>query len=70
MAVASQEGVLVNQKLGKAEELYIYGRRDNGKIYFVETRKTPEPGSGMQRWEDLGQMLGDCRALLVAGYRR
>jgi len=67
VAVASQEGVLVNQKLGKAEELYIYGRRDNGKIYFVETRKTPEPGSGMQRWEDLGQMLGDCRALLVAG---
>ncbi|WP_419659028.1 NifB: FeMo cofactor biosynthesis protein, NifB-like [Desulfosarcina variabilis str. Montpellier] len=67
VAVASQEGVLVNQKLGKAEELYIYGRRDNGEIYFVETRKTPEPGSGMQRWEDLGQMLSDCRALLVAG---
>ena len=67
VAVASQEGVLVNQKLGKAEELFIYGRRDNGEIYFVETRKTPEPGSGMQRWEDLSEMLSDCRALLVAG---
>ena len=67
VAVASQEGVLVNQKLGKAEELFIFGRRDNGEIYLVETRKTPEPGNGMQRWEDLSQMLSDCRALLVAG---
>ncbi len=67
VAVASLEGVLVNQKLGKAEELYIYGQRDNGEIYFVETRKTPEPGGGMQRWEDLSEVIGDCRALLVAG---
>ncbi|WP_319521743.1 radical SAM protein [uncultured Desulfosarcina sp.] len=67
VAVASLEGVLVNQKLGKAEELFIYGRRDNGEIYFVETRKTPEPGGGLQRWEDLGKLLTDCRALMVAG---
>jgi nitrogen fixation protein NifB len=67
VAVASLEGVLVNQKLGKAEELLIYGRRDNGEIYFVESRKTPEPGGGMKRWEELSELLGDCRALLVAG---
>ena len=67
VAVASQEGVLVNQKLGKAEELFIFGQRDNGEIYFVETRKTPEPGGGMNRWEELSEMLSDCRALLVAG---
>jgi len=67
VAVASLEGVLVNQKLGKAEALFIYGRRDNGEIYFVETRKTPEPGGGLQRWEDLGELLNDCRALMVAG---
>jgi nitrogen fixation protein NifB len=67
VAVASLEGVLVNQKLGKAEELLIYGRRDGGEIYFVEARKTPEPGGGMQRWEDLGELLSDCRALMVAG---
>jgi nitrogen fixation protein NifB len=67
VAVASLEGVLVNQKLGKAEELYIYGRRDNGEIYLVESRKTPEPGGGLQRWEDLSDMLSDCRALMVAG---
>ena len=67
VAVASLEGVLVNQKLGKAEELFIYGRRNNGEIYLVESRKTPEPGGGLQRWEDLGEMLKDCRALMVAG---
>ncbi|BBO75671.1 nitrogenase cofactor biosynthesis protein NifB [Desulfosarcina widdelii] len=67
VAVASLEGVLVNQKLGKAEELLIYGRRDDGEIYFVEARKTPEPGGGLQRWEDLGKLLSDCRALMVAG---
>ncbi len=67
VAVASREGVLVNQKLGKAEELLIYGRRDDGDIYFVEARKTPPPGGGMQRWEKLGEMISDCRALLVAG---
>ncbi len=67
VAVASLEGVLVNQKLGKAEELYIYGQRDNGEIYLVESRKTPEPGGGQQRWEELSEMLSDCRALMVAG---
>ena len=67
VAVASLEGVLVNQKLGKAEELLIYGRRDSGEIYLVESRKTPEPGGGLQRWEELCNMLKDCRALMVAG---
>ncbi|WP_035241147.1 radical SAM protein [Desulfobacter vibrioformis] len=68
LAVASLDGRLVNQKLGKAEKLLIYGHnKDNGEIYFVEARKTPSPGSGMQRWEDLSDMLSDCRALIVAG---
>ncbi|GAB6908301.1 nitrogenase cofactor biosynthesis protein NifB [Desulfosarcina cetonica] len=66
VAVASLEGMLINQKLGKAEELLIYGQR-NGEIVFVESRKTPEPGGGMKRWEDLGDLISDCRALLVAG---
>ena len=67
VAVASLDGRLVNQKLGKAKELFIYGRKSNGDIYLVETRKTPEPGKGMQRWEDLSDLLNDCRALMVAG---
>ncbi len=67
VAVASLEGVLVNQKLGKAEALYIYGRRDDGKIVHLETRPTPAPGGGDRRWEELGASIADCRALLVAG---
>jgi nitrogen fixation protein NifB len=67
VAVASLEGVLVNQKLGKAEALLIYGRRDDGKIVHLETRPTPAPGGGDRRWEELGASIADCRALLVAG---
>ena len=67
VAVASLDGQLVNQKLGKAKELLIYGHQENGEIYFVEARETPPPGGGMGRWKDLGDMLNDCRALIVAG---
>ena len=66
VAVASLEGVLINQKLGKAKELFIYEKQDE-KVTFIETRKTPVPGGGMQRWEELGELISDCRALLVAG---
>ncbi|MDY6988597.1 MAG: radical SAM protein [Thermodesulfobacteriota bacterium] len=66
VAVASLEGVLVNQKLGKAKELHIYGKKD-GKIFFIETRETPAPGAGLKRWEELSELISDCRALLVAG---
>jgi nitrogen fixation protein NifB len=67
VAVASLDGRLVNQHLGKAEELLIYAQKDNGGIYFVEARKTPRPGGGKQRWEDLSALLSDCRALMVTG---
>ena len=66
VAVASLEGVLVNQKLGKAKELFIYGKED-GKITLIEKRETPAPGSGLKRWEELSDLISDCRALLVAG---
>ena len=59
VAVASLEGVLVNQKLGKAEALLIYGRRDDGKIVHLETRPTPAPGGGDRRWEELGASIAD-----------
>jgi len=66
VAVASMEGVLVSQKLGKASELLIYGKKGD-KIVLVESRKTPEPGQGLKRWEKLSQIISDCRALLVNG---
>jgi nitrogen fixation protein NifB len=66
VAVASLEGVLVNQHLGEAPQVMIYGR-SNGRIGLIEARRTPEPGGGMERWKALGATLSDCRAVLVNG---
>lgn len=66
VAVASMEGVLVNQHLGEAFQLLIYGEKD-GRIGLIESRQTPEPGGGLQRWKELSDILGDCRTLLVSG---
>jgi len=66
VAVATLEGALVNQNLGKARELFIYGKKDE-QIIFIESRKTPEPGQGMKRWEKLAEIIDDCRVLLAHG---
>jgi nitrogen fixation protein NifB len=66
VAVASMEGVLVNQHLGRAAELLIYGR-ENGAVRLLEARRAPEPGGGDKRWEKLAEILSDCQALLVNG---
>lgn len=66
VAVASYEGMLVNEHLGEAKELYIYEETKNG-FRLREQRKTPDPGCGDQRWEELATILKDCRALLVSG---
>lgn len=66
VAVASLEGVLVNQHLGEAYQVMIYGE-ENGRIALIEARQTPEPGAGMARWQELAASLSDCRAILVSG---
>lgn len=66
VAVASYEGMLVNQHLGEADSLYIFRETPNG-YRLVEQRKTPPSGAGNKRWEKLGELLNDCRALLVGG---
>jgi nitrogen fixation protein NifB len=66
VAVATQEGLLVNQHLGEATELSIFEQRTNG-FKLVERRQTPVSGSGDQRWVDMARLLSDCRALLVSG---
>ena len=65
VAVATMEGVLVNQHLGEADRLAIYGQGERG-FRLVETRRTPPPGGGHDRWLALADTLHDCRALLVA----
>lgn len=66
VAVASLEGVLVNQHLGEAYQVLVYGEK-HGRFGLIEARQTPEPGGGMQRWSKLAAILSDCRALLVSG---
>jgi len=64
VAVATYEGLLVNQHLGEARNLYIFEQTKNG-YKFVEQRKTPDAGIGEARWKLLSETLSDCRALLV-----
>lgn len=66
VAVASQEGVLINQHLGEAGQLLICDYQE-GRVRLIEARPTPDPGGGMQRWKDLAARLSDCRAVLVGG---
>ncbi|MDR2520467.1 MAG: radical SAM protein [Bacteroidales bacterium OttesenSCG-928-I14] len=66
VAVATNEGLLVNLHLGEAREVYIFEQSING-YSFVEKRPTPPKGSGVNRWEELAnKILVDCQAILVA----
>jgi nitrogen fixation protein NifB len=65
VAAASEEGLLVNQHLGEAQCFWIFGRRGDGFV-LVDKRKAPQEGSGSTRWNELAQLLSDCRALLVS----
>lgn len=65
-AVASLEGMLVNQHLGEAEQLWIFFRDADGQFHPVETRPAPLPGGGDDRWEALGKRLTDCRTLVCS----
>ncbi len=68
VAVATEEGALVNQHLGEAARVLIFKQdlSTPSGFKFHEVRKTPEPGSGEHRWHDLAAILHDCRAFLVS----
>lgn len=66
VAAVSMEGVLVNQHLGEAEQLLVYGEKD-GRVQLIETRATPARGGGMKRWQEMAESLSDCSTLLVNG---
>ncbi len=65
VAVASQEGVLVNVHLGNALDLLIFENGPQGPS-CIARRPAPLPGGGETRWESLADTLGDCRAVLVS----
>jgi nitrogen fixation protein NifB len=66
VAVATREGMLVNQHLGEAKTFQIWGRDGDGGFRLVEDRQAPPQGCGPSRWEDLARSLRDCRAVLCA----
>ena len=67
VAVATEEGILVNQHLGEASDFQIWEKSDDG-FRMVETRPAPRAGGGIRRWTKLSRTLRDCRAILVSGF--
>ena len=66
VAVATREGVLVNQHLGEARQLNIYDLNHDIPV-MVEKRRLPKPGGKDFRWYGLAQAINDCHTLLVSG---
>jgi len=67
IAVASVDGLEINQHLGEASKLWIYGRK-NGHVELIEKRSIPQNGS--QRWNEVADLISDCEVLLVSGIGR
>ena len=65
VAVASLEGMLVNQHLGETNKFLIYEQQGEG-FKLVEERQAPRPGGGIGRWQAMTRLFYDCRAVLVA----
>ncbi len=65
VAVASHEGVLVNQHLGEADKFRIWEKTADG-FKCVDTRPAPKTVGGLQRWTSLARSLNDCRAILIS----
>jgi nitrogen fixation protein NifB len=65
VAVATREGMLVNQHLGEATRFQIWSQEGEG-FRTVDERPAPPAGNGPKRWEALAQTLKDCRAVLVS----
>jgi len=66
VAVASMEGIFVNQHLGESAGLWIFGMHD-GKTTLIERRSTPPSGDGAERWKAMALLLHDCNTILASG---
>ena len=64
IAVATMEGVMVNEHLGQAASLSIFEKSPDGPR-LVEVREAPPAGSGNDRWHALARVLDDCHTVLV-----
>jgi len=66
VAVASYEGLMINQHLGEANSMMIYKETESG-YELVEKRPMPQKGEGDIRWIKLAKALEDCSYALVNG---
>jgi len=66
VALASHEGVLINQHVGEASCLWVFEPQPGGPPALVETRDAPEPGGGATRWYELAELLHDCKAVFTS----
>jgi nitrogen fixation protein NifB len=66
VAVATREGMLVNQHVGEAGSFHVFAEVEHTFVP-VEVRAAPDSGSGIKRWLDLADLLHDCRAILTTG---
>jgi len=65
VAVASMEGIFVNQHLGEAAGLWIFGMHD-GKAVLIDRRPAPPSGGGVERWKAMALLLHDCNTVLAS----
>ena len=66
VALASHEGVLINQHVGEASCFWVFEPQPGGPPALVETRDAPEPGGGATRWYELAELLHDCKAVFTS----
>jgi nitrogen fixation protein NifB len=66
VALASHEGVLINQHVGEASCFWVFEPQPGGPPTLVETRDAPEAGGGATRWHELGELLHDCKAVFTS----
>ncbi len=66
IAVASREGVLINEHLGEATQLWVYEATPTGQV-LMETRATPAAGGQRGRWLELASRFRDCRIIATSG---
>ena len=66
VALASHEGLLINQHVGEASRFWVFEPQAGGPPALVGTREAPEPGAGSTRWYELAELLGDCKAVFTS----
>ncbi|WP_461208574.1 nitrogenase cofactor biosynthesis protein NifB [Desulfocurvus sp. DL9XJH121] len=65
VAVATREGLLVNQHLGEAKRFQVWGLKDGAPV-MLEERQAPPTGCGPKRWSALAATLKDCGSVFCA----